>query len=1022
MSKEECKRCDNKAGLSILLVRPSAIAKDPDFAPDDAARMQTHDDSVRALGLPSLEKSRHVLRMLRKGGFVYAYYTKRPPQLRRSWQAFRVQGSGALIPESQIVWADTKAEFSCSRKDSHPHDVRTLCIELPEDDPGSAGPVWIGFSMNWWDDKLRNTIQANPAASGMVCIDPLAELGGVKNAFKAEAGKMEEYIADFGLRSFRHGSSKKFCKLPDGGTEPATPFYNAVADKTCGQAKSLQEVMQRQAAKHPLTKAKEFVLAIPDPVGFVADLNGIRVAIDRFHKQQWLANDDWVRSETCYSTLEGMRKAIMAAGVRQAPEWATRASEKQWKSLQGRDVPYEWAPNPDGTYASDGSRNGRMRPIGPNAVAIRKRIERDGLAIGKRNWGKFTAELNMGKFEAWPAKRDQIDRMFADSLATYEADWMAALDRDATRDYFKFGFDENDEGKLTACVEAGYVYCRESDLMHFPQPQAIKHTARWTGIILDSDLTDPKAVALRAFFGNQRSILTKVKAILVGNADRRATEAKDGQNEITDIRDKTYDLLKGALSHELGARFNWLHPRLMALSAGGLAASAAGALQTISILSGGKAAPDAPMARKYLGILGGLTLAQQQLDRVSEATKPGGNKALLSTMLYIRTTVDEATAMRVLNGYVPKDQLGNSVVVSRGGIVELHLITDVKTALEINEGKIKVDQVPGARVEVARATGGKADQSLDELQAQTKSLPVKQALTPAQVAQVMERQAVAKELRLTSVEGRVAMGAMLVQALGLYQGVPQLLGELNKSERDQDKIEDAAIGVLDSMGGFVGATCEGLAAVYKSSLLMKQGGAQLVEISTELTVLRTAAALTGMLGAAITVYSMGKKADAAQVEGDSQSAFGYRLSSQMGRALLATGGIAAVDAVAQKVASRTIARLVLLRVAGTVATEAAVAGAAGTVASVVSGLGLVLMLVAVGGYIYGVVNERDSHQRWAGRCYFGKDTDKRFETARAEEGWLMAIEYEADAQEDVRRKSQQYPAPSRPDWGMGTML
>ncbi|RZI77799.1 MAG: hypothetical protein EOP80_03405, partial [Variovorax sp.] len=259
----DCKKCDNKAGLSILLVRPSAIAKDADFAPAEAARLRTHDASVQALGLPVLEKSRHVLRMLRQGGFVYAYYVKRPLQFIKSWQAFRVQGSGALIPESQIVWADERADFSCSLKDSHPHDVRTLCIQLPEKDPGSAGPVWIGFSMNWWDDAMRQRVQGNPSAAGMIRIDPLMDLGGVKNAFKAEVGPMQQYIADFALRSFDHGGTKEGHNLTTNGTEPATPFYNGAGDKSYGQAKGLQDVMQRQAAKHPSTKGREFVLAIP---------------------------------------------------------------------------------------------------------------------------------------------------------------------------------------------------------------------------------------------------------------------------------------------------------------------------------------------------------------------------------------------------------------------------------------------------------------------------------------------------------------------------------------------------------------------------------------------------------------------------------------------------------------------------------------------------------------------------------------------------------------------------------------
>lgn len=145
-------------------------------------------------------------------------------------------------------------------------------------------------------------------------------------------------------------------------------------------------------------------------------------------------------------------------------------------------------------------------------------------------------------------------------------------------------------------------------------------------------------------------------------------------------------------------------------------------------------------------------------------------------------------------------------------------------------------------------TAGTAARSLEDLQMRMHRLQVDQPLTPQEVAQVMRRQAVKKELGLNSVDGRLAMGAMLVQFLGLYQGVPQLLTELNKSQRDQDRINEAALGVADSLGGFLGASAERLAAAHKAALIVKDGGEHLVEVSARLAVLRTAAALTGCLG------------------------------------------------------------------------------------------------------------------------------------------------------------------------------
>lgn len=174
---------------------------------------------------------------------------------------------------------------------------------------------------------------------------------------------------------------------------------------------------------------------------------------------------------------------------------------------------------------------------------------------------------------------------------------------------------------------------------------------------------------------------------------------------------------------------------------------------------------------------------------------------------------------------------------------------------------------------------------------------------------------------------------------------------------------------------------------------------------------------------------MAKKAEGAGKEGDVAAHRGYLTSSFAFKGTVVTSGIAGADATTKGLVSRAIAKHIILRVAGSLATEAAVAAAASTVVSVVSGVGLVLLLVGIGGYIYAVVSERDSYERWAGRCYFSKDTAKRFEKASAEEAWLMAIDYEVETQEEVRRKALQYPdlgrdqpPPSNPmgdGWGGG---
>lgn len=618
-----CKKCDNKAGLPILLVRPGAIAKDADFAPADAARLQSHDASAQALGLPAPDMSRNILRMLRRGGFVYAYYTRKPRQLAKPWQAFRVQDKGVLIPESEIAWDDAQARFACSAKESHPHDLRTLCVQLPLTDPESACPVWIGFSMNWWDDGMRAKVQRNPAAAGMVRIDPLADLGGVAHAFKADARSIRRYVADFALRSMNHGGTKAGINLTVGGTEPATPFYDGDGDKTVGESDELQAVMQRQAAGHPATRGKEFVLVLPDPVGYCADLGGIRMAKDAALKKEWLSDNDALRAQACHSTLEGLHQAILTMALHDSRRAGARCSEDRWKHEQIQVNPrypaasHAWVPDADGGRAADGNRNGRIVATGALAERQLRFDARQGEQAAQRKWERILGQLDRKKYQAWPARRDAIVERQAQALRPYEQDWLRALKSPQIARYFECHFDENDAGKLTARFASGIAYAEEAGRACHPQPLAHQDDIhQWLELTLGKDIAAPDAFALRAFFGNQKSVIDQAKALLVGDWDR----GNDGN-----MRDKTIDLMRGVLTHEWGL---------------------------------------------------------------------------------------EAQARR--------------------------LDTGVLDAAELNDLAARVHRV--------------------------------------------------RELPLASVEPRLAAGALIVQGLGPYQGVPQLLAELNRSQRDQDRI------------------------------------------------------------------------------------------------------------------------------------------------------------------------------------------------------------------------------------------
>jgi hypothetical protein len=77
-----CKKCE-KSGLSILLVRPTAVATDPEIAPQGAPRSQPMLPPSTAFALPKLEaKSKYALRLLRREGYVYVFFPNEKPRAR----------------------------------------------------------------------------------------------------------------------------------------------------------------------------------------------------------------------------------------------------------------------------------------------------------------------------------------------------------------------------------------------------------------------------------------------------------------------------------------------------------------------------------------------------------------------------------------------------------------------------------------------------------------------------------------------------------------------------------------------------------------------------------------------------------------------------------------------------------------------------------------------------------------------------------------------------------------------------
>ncbi len=1002
---KDCKICD-RAGLSVLLVRPGLVATDAAFAPKGAAQLETDIATVASLGLPSLRKSRYVLRMLRSQGFVYVYYTVKPEQVSANWQVFRVAEGGELIPESQARMPIAK--LTCTRNPLHPNDVRTLSIQLPPQNPESAGPMWIGYSMNYWDDAFRARVLNSPAAHGMVRILPLGKCGGVAHAFEATKENLEKYIADYALASMNHGRAPASDGTSDKGLESATDH------RPCfGGAGSMVKAMKQLASVHTATKDREFVLAIPDPVGMAADANAIRLARHHENRHEWESQDDWVRSDACWSVLEGLRKAIDTGAAADTIDLATRASQAQWNSVKHHDPAYTWSPD-GAALAPDGSRAGRLVPKPGYQKAFDERVKRQTFAIAKRRWERITDQIDVARYKAWPSKKAGILDRMRTVLADYEADWLTLSGSTAAPafwDCFARHYDENDAGKPTSLYCAGAIYARESSLAHLPQAFTEQHIDAWLERTLGRDITDPKAIVLRAGFGNQRSVIDKAHALIIGNWDRSATPGKtDAEPELGDMRDKTVDLLKGVLTHDLTRRFNWLHPTVMALGAGGLASISAGFFQKLAAELDTSPTGPSITVNRYRNRLLNLSVAQHQLFSAAEAAGSGSAPSL---SVLVSQKVDLQTAAAILVGRaaaasaLPAGNIGTAGALSGRAVIDVLALTDVKTALEVKQGTRTLAGAKPAVVRVTNTQGVTTAAPSQWMQWPTGM----SALTVDEVASVMGKHATLEELKLNSVDGRLAVGSMVVQLLGLIQAVPQLIDAINQRERNSGKVTEAGLSTADSLLGLVGGALEKMAASEKAALMLREGGLELAETSRKVAMLRAGAAVTGMLGGGITAALMARKAGEAGGQGDTTSYFMYRASMLTSGATMLTSGVVAADLVTSRAVSAAIGRHALMRIAGLVATEAAATAAAG---SIISGAGVVLLLGTIAFAVLASVFERDHYMRWAGRSYFGKDEENKFKTAGAELVGLQVLGpyWNGVSKQEQERLLRRFPAPT----------
>jgi len=999
-----CKKCQ-KSGLSILLVRPTAVATDPEIAPQGSAAIRTHAGTVSAFGLPPLEaKSKYALRLLRREGYVYVFFPGEKPegQVGR-WLAYRVHDKAALIRQGEFVFEDSS--FACDKKVTHPHDMRTICIA----DPERIATVWVGFSMNWWSDAVKARVARNLKTSGMVELS----LGGLPPAhgFAAEAPMLNAHVADYAVQHLKQG----------GFEEEATPFYPAGNVAAMQAARAMAEVMRKQNDGH---QGQPMVVAVPDPVGLAADLNGIRLAVDRVHKQRLLAPEvAWPLASN--QLLKGLKEAFEAAAATSTEAYAYGStSAKKWDAVKDstyvKEMGYIWEST--GGEAEDGSANGRMRQ--PDNLRQQAGIHRSRIANFNRLWREqVSSQIDEPRRAAWEAAFRKDRHAEAEALAPFERDWLAAMRRRDTLACFEHHFDEDAPNRLTDPVSHGLIYAQESDRIHVPQPLSIQACINdYRDHTMTLPIVDPRAVALRAMVGNQKSVIDQVAAMLDGEWDR--------SNE-NNMRDKVVDIFKGMLTASWGRKHSWMVNIVVGLAAGHLAAMAAAVFQGVAALH----------RQKVLDLPGADELRMKKivnLSVVEQTLLQAMRTAVDSGQAYLPVVLNEVWDLADVDAHMHStEHRGFYSDADRRSLLKNRKVNGkvmVKRIWHIGAHDGLLHEVPSERAHAPgsspRSKGGKELARFDEY---ARSVNLQQ-VSPRSRRHLQDHLAAGRANVEAEIQAdrRLGYGVAIVQAAGLVWAVRDFWKSFDRPDRRERF--DQGLNLFSGLMSFTASLVELRGAAHRSMLARTPNVVDPADRSARATVtaklanIRIGLAMAGLATGVIDAYMSYRRAEKAQAQGDEVASYLHTLSASAFATQIPVNAAIAADAVSKGASSRLIGagaqriaqalvrkgieRGVILVIASmsTAALGAAVVGFA-------TPLGWGLLVVGVVTAVSAAASERNKLQRWVSRSHFGRDRVLAYRSM-TEEMWdydTMGMDFEAMEGNETLRKTKmanaRVPAP-----------
>lgn len=541
-----CRHCE-KSCLSFLPLRPSPVAKEAGLAWLGSSQMATHPGALAAsLGVQPLQ-SDLALRLLRRG-YLHIYLPKAPPG--QQWRVYHVDEDAnlRLLGEGLSRAPALDAPMAPCRTAGHDAAGQKLAT-IPH--ARAMGTVWLAYSANLWNTRLRDQNKANCQA--MVPFDPMV---GGPHCFKPTLQALQRRVLECALPALRLAQEGRPITV-----EPAYPFASLVdgehgqnADST--RVQQLAQALQQAAATSPATAGKELAVVLPDPIALKRELSDIRLLKQR--ALQRLDPQDELKLHSHY-TLEGLAANIADARAMKdvVPVMTRERFEAAMRQPFAAMSDEYWVPlDPQKTAATDLGRvwtPKRVRLIEAQAERFES-IARHQLQTG----------YDRAASTAWI---DAHLQHVTAALKPYEEDWLQARGHVSVSRYFALHFDEAESNRLGPLPghSAGEAYCREAQ----DEPPPTSSAALNEQYLQEyrKELTDATAYVWRMYVANQKELIA-VFQNLTGEP-----------NSDVGMRDKTVDLLKGLVDKEvlgdklaaaLKGRFNhnWLSARVLSFAHG----------------------------------------------------------------------------------------------------------------------------------------------------------------------------------------------------------------------------------------------------------------------------------------------------------------------------------------------------------------------------------------------------------------------------------------------------------------------